>query len=170
VQHVLAIPSPAHRPSFAVLWCHTELERLRSEVHGFHLELAALQSQLHEKDSHMQAALSDAAALDAERGAALARAEEATTAAFNLERQLRETHKAYEEAEAARMALSEQLAAAEARLGGLQADHARGVRSEGEQRVQLQQLQEQLDSKAGEVQELEQQLQEAQQARVDAAR
>lgn len=167
-QYVLSMP--AQLTTFvAVLW-RAELERLRSEVHGFHLELAALQSQLHEKDSHMHAALSDAAALDAERGAALARAEEATTAAFNLERQLREAHKAYEEAEAARKALAEQLAAAEARMGGLQADQTRSMRAEGEQRVQLQQLQEHLDSKAGEVQELGQQLQEAQQARADAAR
>lgn len=118
----------------------------------------------------MQAALSDAAALDAERGAAMARAEEATTAASNLQRQLRDTHRAYEEAEQARRAAAEQLAAAEARLTGLQADHARSIRTEGELRVQVQQLQEQVDSKAEELQLLEQQLQEVHQAKADAAR
>jgi chromosome segregation ATPase len=134
------------------------------------LELAALQSQLHEKDLHMQAALSDAAALDAERGAAMARAEEATTAAFNLERQLRDTQKAYEEAEQARKSAAEQLAAAEARLNGLEKDHARSIRKEGELRVELQQLEEQWDSKAEQVQQLEQQLQEVQQTKSDALR
>lgn len=118
----------------------------------------------------MQAALSDAAALDAERGAAMARAEEATTAAFNLERQLRDTQRAFEEADQARKSAAEQLAAAEARLIGLEKDHARSIRKEGELRVQLQQLEGQRDSKAEEGQQLEQQLQEVQQAKSDAVR
>jgi chromosome segregation ATPase len=147
-----------------------ELERLRNEVHGFHLELAGLQAQLQEKDAHMQAALSNAAALDAERGAALNRAEEATSAAFNLERQLCEAQRAHEAAERARAAAAEQLAAAEARLNGLQADHARAIRTEAELRVQLQQQQDQLDSKCAELQALQQQLKEAQQSKADASK
>ena len=139
-------------------------------MHGFHLELAALQAQLQEKDSHLQAALSEAAALDAQQSAAMARAEEATTAAFNLERQLRDTQKALETTEGARAAAAEQLAAAEARLTGLQSDHARSIRTEGELRAELQQLQEQLQGKVDELQQLEQQLKEAQQGKVDAAR
>jgi chromosome segregation ATPase len=118
----------------------------------------------------MQAALSDTAALSAERGAAMARAEEATTAAFNLERQLRDTQRALEEAEQARKSVAEQLTAAEARLTGLEKDHARSIRKEGELRVELQQLQEQWDSKAEEVQQLEQQLQELQQTKSNALR
>jgi chromosome segregation ATPase len=132
--------------------------------------MAALHAQLQEKDSHMQAALSDAAALNSERGAAMARAEEATTAAFNLERQLRDAERVYEEVEEARKTASEQLAAAEARLSGLQADQARSIRTEGELRAQLQQLQEQLESKVEQLEQVQQQLQEVQQAKADAAR
>lgn len=118
----------------------------------------------------MQAAISDAAALNSERGAAMARAEEATTAAFNLERQLRDAERAYEEVEEARKTASEQLAAAEARLSGLQADQARSIRTEGELRAQLQQLQEQLESKVEQLEQVQQQLQEVQQAKADSAR
>jgi len=143
---------------------------LRSEVHDFHLELAALQAQLQQKDSHLQSALSEAAALDAERAAALARAEEATAAAFNLERQLHDAQNAHQTVESARAAAAEQLAAAEARLNGLQADHARSIRTEGELRAQLEQLQEQLETKAEELEQLEQQRKEAQQGKADAAR
>jgi chromosome segregation ATPase len=153
----------------AVSLC-AELERLRTEVHGFHLEMAALQAQLQEKDAHMQAALSDAAHVDAERHAAATRAEEATTAAFNLERQLQEAQNSHQEAEQARKAAAEQLAGAEARLAGLQSDQARSIRAEGELRVQLQQLQEQLGSKGEQLEQLDRQLQEAQQAKADASR
>ncbi|NJK31784.1 MAG: hypothetical protein HC927_04810, partial [Deltaproteobacteria bacterium] len=68
--------------------------------------------------------------IDAERGAAMARAEEATTAAFDHERQLRDTQRAYEEAEQARKSAAEQLAAAGVRLNGLEKDHARSIGKE----------------------------------------
>lgn len=97
-----------------------ELERLRVEVHGFHLELGALQAQLAEKDALLERALSDAAAVHHERGAVAARAEEATQAAFNLEKQLREVRQLLEETEKQRLAVTEKLAAAEARCEGLQ--------------------------------------------------
>lgn len=139
-------------------------------MHGFHVELAGLQAQLADKEALLQQALSDAAVLESERRAAAARAEEATQAAFNLERQLREAQQALQEAEKAKASVSDKLAAAEVRLEGLQSDQSRWVRAEGSLRAQVQELQEQLDGAEQQQQQLQQQLKEASQREADATR
>lgn len=148
----------------------TELERLRVEVHGFHLELAALQVQLSDKDALLQRALGDASQLDAERGAAAERAEEATQAALSLERQLREAQQALQEVQKAKTELTEKLAAVEARAEGLQSDQTRWLRAEGGLRAQLQEVQEQQQDEAQQRGQLQQQLKEAAQREADATR
>jgi hypothetical protein len=149
---------------------HTELERLRVEVHGFHLELAALQAQLSDKDALLQRALGDASQLDSERAAIAARAEDATQAALSLERQLREAQQSLQEAQKARAELTEKLAAVEARAEGLQGDQARWLRAERGLRAQLQELQEQLDEAQQQRGQLQQQAKEAAQREADASR
>ncbi|KAF6253880.1 hypothetical protein COO60DRAFT_1462988 [Scenedesmus sp. NREL 46B-D3] len=147
-----------------------KLERLRVEVHGFHLELAALQAQLSDKDAVLQRALGDASQLDSERAAAAARAEEATRAALSLERQLREAHKSLREAQQAGAELTERLAAAEARVEGLQADQARWLRAEGGARAQLEEAQQQLQEAQQQRGQLQQQVKEGSEREADAIR
>eukprot|EP00878_Enallax_costatus_P006332 GHUV01006639.1.p1 GENE.GHUV01006639.1~~GHUV01006639.1.p1 ORF type:complete len:659 (+),score=281.22 GHUV01006639.1:548-2524(+) len=147
-----------------------EVERLRVEVHGFHLEMGALQAQVAEKDALLQRALADTAALDHDRGSIAARAEEATQAAFNLEKQLREARQSLEETEKRRATVAEKLAAAEARCEGLQSDQARWIRAEGALRAQVEELQEQLSTQEQQQSKLLQQAKEVAQKESDANR
>jgi predicted nucleic acid-binding Zn-ribbon protein len=130
-------------------------------VHGFHVELAGLQAQLREKEAHLQSALSDAAALDSERCAAAARAEDATAASLHVQRQLRDAQSALAEAEEGRRQAAQDLAASAAQLISLQADQARAIRCEGELRVQLAAVTEALEAKAAQARDAEQQLADA---------
>lgn len=162
--------APAAACVAAAPLAHAELERLRQEVHGFHVELAALQAALRDKEDALAHTAADADALRTAHDAAAARAEEATDAALHLERQLREAQEQLRASQAGEKDAAAQLAAAQAQLGGLQADQARGIRSEGELRVALGQAQETAAVARADADKAAAQLQEAAQREADAAR